>query len=150
MLRFRLLQFLPISKPKCGNFSGGITIPGSLTEIPYFAFSSCAAIGNVTISEGVTRLLSDCFYNTPLTGEVRLPSTITSIGDRAFGSDTAGTEGTIILYISAATPPTLGTAAFGTSRFMKIVVPDGSVTAYKTATNWSAYADIIVGQAESN
>ena len=79
-----------------------------------------------------------------MTGDVWLPSTITSIGDRAFGSDTAGTEGTITLYISAVTPPTLGTAAFGTSRFMRIVVPDGSVTAYKTATNWSAYADIIV------
>ena len=126
-----------------------LTIPGSLTEIPYFAFSSCAAIGNVTISEGVKRLLSDCFYNTPLNGSVWLPSTITSIGDRAFGSDTAG-EGTIILYINATTPPTLGTAAFGTSRFMKIVVPDSAVTAYKTATNWSAYADIIIGQAQSN
>ena len=135
---------------QCGNFSGGITIPGSLTEIPYFAFSSCAAIGNVTISEGVARLLSDCFYNTPLTGSVQLPSTITAIGDRAFGSDTAGTEGTIVLHIAAATPPTLGTAAFGTSRFAKIVVPDSAVTAYKTATNWSAYADIIIGQAQSN
>ncbi len=42
------------------------------------------------------------------------------------------------------TPPTLGTSAFyNINSICKIYVPDASVTAYKSATNWNTYADYI-------
>ena len=48
------------------------------------------------------------------------------------------------MYCKSTTPPTLGTGAFDTNApSRKIYVPSESVDAYKT--NWSAYADAIVG-----
>lgn len=47
--------------------------------------------------------------------------------------------------------PTLGTDALkGTPDTLKIIVPDALVDSFKTATNWSAYADKIVGISEYN
>jgi hypothetical protein len=41
------------------------------------------------------------------------------------------------------TPPTLGTDAFRSAPLKSIIVPRGSANAYKTATNWSNFAEII-------
>ena len=64
---------------------------------------------------------------------------MTSIADRAFQSCTK----LIRISITADTPPTLGgTLVFdGCQVLTGIYVPDESVEAYKTATNWSAYAN---------
>lgn len=45
--------------------------------------------------------------------------------------------------------PTLGQYALhGTPETLKIIVPDALVDAFKAATNWSAYADKIIGVTE--
>ena len=50
------------------------------------------------------------------------------------------------LTMGAATPPTLGGYAFyGTNNLSLIQVPCASESAYKSATNWKAKADIIQG-----
>ena len=63
-----------------------------------------------------------------------------------------GMEGTIdTIYIKATTPPTLPWEDFfadcnyngSNGGYVNIVVPVGCGNAYKTATNWSAYADYI-------
>ena len=47
--------------------------------------------------------------------------------------------------------PTLGAGALnGTPEKLKIIVTDNLVDAFKAATNWSAYADKIVGVSEYN
>lgn len=47
--------------------------------------------------------------------------------------------------------PTLAADALtGTSSKLKIIVPDNLVESFKAATNWSAYADKIVGISEYN
>ena len=47
------------------------------------------------------------------------------------------------------TPPTLNSNAYnGTHSDLKIYVPDASVEAYKTATNWSQYSSRIKGISE--
>lgn len=48
------------------------------------------------------------------------------------------------LYCKATTPPKLTIFLSGID-FKKIYVPMDSVDAYKSATNWSSYADVIVG-----
>ena len=69
--------------------------------------------------------------------EADLPSTLTNIGNNAFN----GCSALVKVVCRAATPPTLGTGqAFNNA---VIYVPDASFEAYKTATNWSAYADRI-------
>ncbi len=48
------------------------------------------------------------------------------------------------VYSNAATPPSIGTATFGseTYTYATLYVPQGSVSAYKAATGWSKFEDI--------
>lgn len=76
---------------------------------------------------------------------VRMPSTLESIGAFTFYGDTS--LQTVIC--DAVTPPTLGASVFeATNSTFTIYVPDESVEAYKTATNWSTYAARIKGISE--
>lgn len=76
---------------------------------------------------------------------VRLPNTLTSIGDYAFYGDT----GLECIVSDATTPPSLSSSALQLcgENFL-IYVPDASVEAYKVATNWSGYASRIKGLSE--
>ena len=50
------------------------------------------------------------------------------------------------MIVKAETPPSLGgkfERGFHVSSSLHIYVPDGSVEAYKTATNWASHASII-------
>lgn len=80
------------------------------------------------------------FNSCPDLRSVRLPVTLTSIGDLVFYGCTLDE-----LIMDATTPPTLGSFR-GTIN--TIYVPDASVTAYREATNWSAYADRILPLSE--
>lgn len=88
---------------------------GILTEIPT---DSSGAYGG-------------CFsYNTALT-EVTLPSTLTSIGNRAFSYD----RNLVLVKCLATTPPSLNSSAFNdTNANLKIYVPNGCGDTYKTAS----------------
>ena len=71
----------------------------------------------------------------------------TSIGADSFGRY-IGTQGNnITVVVRATTPPSLAGALINTTWVYATVgelyVPDASVDAYKAATNWSRYADII-------
>ena len=69
----------------------------------------------------------------------------TDIGDRSLGRY-VGTQGIdITLIVRASTPPSLGGPLIGivSANIGSIFVPDASVEAYKQATNWSLYADVI-------
>ncbi len=69
----------------------------------------------------------------------------TAIGNQSFGRN-VGLQGIdITLIVRANTPPTLGGSLTGlnSTNIGSIFVPDASVEAYKQATNWSLYADVI-------
>ena len=69
----------------------------------------------------------------------------TDIGDRSLGRG-VGTQGIdITLIVRASTPPTLGGSltSRNSANIGSIFVPDASVEAYKQATNWSLYTDVI-------
>ena len=69
----------------------------------------------------------------------------TDIGEQSLGRY-VGTQGIdITLIVRASTPPTLGGSLTGinSANIGPIFVPDASVEAYKQATNWSLYADVI-------
>ena len=65
------------------------------------------------------------------------------IGDYAFVFCSSLTS----VYCKATTPPTLGETDvfFANGSGFKIYVPMESVDTYKSATNWSRYADVIEG-----
>lgn len=118
-----------------------IEFPASLKSIGFGAFSN-ARINYVGLNEGLETIDGMAFYNT-YPPDVWIPSTVTYIGDSAFGEVTASE----IRFLSA-TPPTFGTDVFygrespwGFSQGIK--VPAASVELYKAAL--PQYADQIVG-----
>lgn len=92
-----------------------VEIPNSVVAISQGCFQSCSGLTSVTIGNSVTYIGTNAFYSC---------TSITSI------------------TIQATTPPTLGgTSVFNNTNNSPIYVPADSVDAYKTATNWSSYAD---------
>jgi len=72
--------------------------------------------------------------------EFVVPVTVTSIGRYAF----RGMPNMKYIKMLPVTPPTLNSLAFnGDTSNCPIYVPDESVDAYKSATNWSTYASRI-------
>lgn len=137
-----------------GNLSFYNTKLGGVLYLPnlnslYGSFSN-TNIRRVENLGNITNIQGSYWDNARAFGEckelefVRLPSTVTEIGVRAFYNDTA--LKTII--IDAELPPTIivqssNTPFTGCIRLEAIYVPDASVEAYKTATNWVNYADRI-------
>ena len=74
-----------------------------------------------------------------------IPSSVTKIGQYVIGGNNdSNVKNVPIVICRAVTPPTLGTVKANGGAHQAIYVPDESVEAYKTATNWSAFADIIL------
>lgn len=70
-----------------------------------------------------------------------------SIGSNSLGKYVGTSGNNVTVIVRATTPPSLAGALINTSWVYATVgelyVPDASVNAYKEATNWSRYADII-------
>ena len=123
--------------------------------------SNAQDIAEVVIGDCVEELERYCFDNTMLTSvtmsdsikiigisalgrnlrltSITIPSSVTNIYNYAFNGCTSLTSITSL----ATTPPTLGAVVFFNTNNCPIYVPAASVNAYKTATNWSEYADRI-------
>lgn len=115
-----------------------LIIPNSVTNIGNGAFGY-SGMASVIIPNSVTNIGEAAFAGT-LLESVIIPNSVTNIGGGAFN----GANRLENVTVEANSPPTLGYNAFGsTSSNLKIYVPAASVEAYKTATNWSTYADKI-------
>ncbi len=122
-----------------------VAIPETVTSIANYAFYGCTALNNATDKRYFKEKTS--FYNgTGVTtwqkiNMIEIPSAVTYMGDFCFGN----CKNAEYIYIKAEEPPTLGANAFVNCDFYSIFVPKNSVDVYKSATNWSAYANIITG-----
>ena len=95
-------------------------------------------LGSITYISGDNS--NGVFYNQKLLTSVVLSNLLTAINGVAFSGCTA--LQTLIIY--ATTPPSLGSNSFASVPFMNgIFVPDESVSAYKAASGWSAFASKI-------
>lgn len=91
-------------------------IAPSATTLPRFAFTSCTNLKSIDVGS------------------------IAEVGIQALQLCSALEK----VVIRATTPPTMGNAAFvSTNDTFLIYVPDASLEAYRTATNWNTYADRI-------
>lgn len=123
---------------------GSISIPGGIEGIPNGAFSYTrgyyGGVLQITLNEGLKTIATGAFSGSTVT-QIEIPSTVISIGDAGFGYSSLKT-----VVCKPTTPPSLGAEAFPKSNDgFTIKVPSASVAAYKAATNWSDYADQIVG-----
>ena len=80
-----------------------------------------------------------------------IPSSVNKIGQYVIGGNyDSNVKNVPIVICRAVTPPTLGAVKANGGAHQAIYVPDESVEAYKTATNWSAFADIILPLSQFN
>lgn len=130
-------------------YIGTMILPGSVTRISDRAFSGIRGVNGVApvikLNEGLVAIGDSAFDagfgSAGISGEIEIPSTVTEIGGYCFARANITT-----VICKATTPPALGAEAFTSETAgFTIKVPAASVAAYKAATNWSNYADYIVG-----
>lgn len=144
-------------------------------ELPIYPFSpnrvcdTCCNLRHIIIPDGITQLQGALCDDGRIT-ELVIPNSVTTIQSIArgcynlkyiyIGSGMTNMNAGYIfrdsifleeVHIAAVTPPTLQSTVFpAESSFIgTIYVPAESVEAYKTATNWSAYADKIVAETQN-
>lgn len=102
-------------------------------------FRDCTSLTEISdIPDTCYEIGGDCFNGCSSLRKIMLGAGITQILYSAFRSCTSMES----FYIKSSTPPTLGVDAFRDNP-CTIYVPVGCGVAYKTATNWSAYASRI-------
>ena len=124
------------------NGKGIIIFDNDVTSIGESAFGNCTSLESVTIPDGVTSIGGCAFYGCTSLTSVTIPDSVTSIGDMAFHWCTSLTS----VYCKPTTPPTGRYDMFDDNASGRMIyVPRNSVSAYKSASGWSTYADYIVG-----
>ena len=115
-------------------------LPNNIDKIPSRCFSDCFSLTSITIPYSVTEISYDAFYSCSKLKNISIPSNVTSIGYRALRN----CSGLTSITVEATTPPKLASDdAFDGTNNYPIYVPSQSVSAYKSATNWSTYASRI-------
>ena len=144
-----------------------ITIPDSVEYIEGYTFQGCYSLANITIPDGVTSISSYAFQNCYSLASITIPGSVTSISARAFEGCFSLASITIpgsVEYIRAytfqgcfgmryydfssctAVPALSSTNAFeGIPSDCQMLIPVALYDEWSTATNWSTYADHIVG-----
>ena len=117
-----------------------VVLPPNLVYIQSQGFSSCPALTNIILPNKLEQIYANAFSYSGL-ASITIPASVTSIGNYAFNGCTNLTT----MRVEATTPPTLSSTNAISTATTQIQVPMASVDAYKTATNWSNFADIIVG-----
>ena len=117
-----------------------ITIPNSVTSIGDYAFEYCDGLTSITIPNSVTSIGSSAFEYCDGLTSITIPNSVTSIGNSAF----EGCSDLNLLRCDAITPPSLGSDVFyGVNKSIcKLVVPDQSISLYKSAKQWKDFLNI--------
>lgn len=124
----------------CTNLNS-INIPTVCTSIGDGAFSGCTNLSIVSGATVLSTIGAHAFDGCETLTHLQFADTLTSIGAGAFANCTS----LVSIKLNSTTPPSLGANAFDNTNNCPIYVPYSTVTAYKAASGWSAYADRIVG-----
>lgn len=118
----------------------GVEMPNTITSIGSSAFLGCSNLSSVIFSDAIETIGSQAFLNCTSITSIDLGENVTSIGSQAFNS----CNSLLSFTVRATTPPSLlNSNALSYTNNCPIYVPAQSVNAYKTETNWIAYASRI-------
>ena len=121
-----------------------ITIPEDATSISNGAFYGCHSLTSIAIPEGATSIMESAFNNCYSLTSITMPSSIISIDSRAFYNCFSILEYDFSNH--TAVPTLSNTNAFtNINKICRIKVPASLEAEWKAATNWSTYANYIVG-----
>lgn len=124
-----------------------VNIPQSIERIGEFAFSDCA-ITDVHLPETLKRIDIDAFQSCRKLKTIVLPSSLTVIETNAFNL----CGGLRSVYCKATTPPECIASGIETEiidpfsqidKTIPLYVPIGTKNAYKAATGWNTFQNII-------
>lgn len=138
-----LLEYIPVyTFYKCTNLK--ITeIPDGVREISQYAFAYCSGIETLKLPDSLTNIGTYVFRYCTGLKELEIGTGLNSLNSTyCFGNCTALEKVTM----HSTTPPTLGSNTFYRADNLKLIeVPASALDKYKSASNWSKYADIMVG-----
>lgn len=144
----------------CSNLTN-VTIPDSVTSISGGAFNNCTSLKSVILSNKLTHISGYTFQYCASLTNITIPDSVISIGEYAFyhcsgltsviiGNGVTSIDvgafrscinlKTVVLFPE--TPPDLSGDVIP-STISTIYVQQSSKEAYKTATDWTGYADKI-------
>ena len=119
-------------------------LPSGLITIDTYAFQHCTKLKIREIPVGVVLISAYAFYNNEELTSLRFLGEVRTIGDRTFYSCSNLTE---IIFPNITAVPSVYPYSFALTPIANgtgyIYVPDDLVDSFKTATNWSTYADQI-------
>lgn len=126
-----------------------LKFPMNLTALNNNMCDGCTNLEKVTLpNTKLKQILTSVFYNCSKLTEIDIPSMTITIGSNCFQNCTS----LVKVIIRNTTPPSISTSTFTSTPIKSgtgyIYVPDESVEAYQTATNWSTYASQIKGISE--
>ena len=130
----------------------------------YYAFGGCTKLKSADLSSLTNKdITGHCFRGASSLESVIFPSILETIGSNAFAGCNlksidlpatikslynacfSGNTKLETIIIRATTPPSIESTVFiQSSNIKQVIVPQGCADAYKSATNWSKYADIII------
>lgn len=162
---------LPNSLTQIGNYAfrgceklGTVTIPNNVTSIGTYAFANCTYLSSVTLSNNVSVIEPYTFQNCECLGSINISDRVKSIGSSAFynnfdldeviigsGMESIGAavffncSGIGSITCKAINPPKIeaSTTFNKVNRSIPVYVPTNSVEAYKVASYWKEFTNIL-------
>ena len=119
------------------------SLPSNLTSIGTSAFYNCLKITINSTPQGLKIIPSQAFQNCKAITEMTFEGDITRIYTYVFSGATKLTK--LSFPNNTSVPTLVNINAFQNCPLETIEVPSSLVDSWKSATNWSNYADIIVG-----
>lgn len=117
--------------------SAGSVIPEGIETIADMAFNS-SSIGSVTLPQSLKKIGARAFGTTWLR-HLEIPSNVTSIGKEAFTYPHFN-----VCRVKCQTPPSIDESTFfNMSSEVKLIVPNGTKSQYKSAQGWKDFPEIL-------
>ncbi len=119
-----------------GKWGSQITLPSSVTTIEDWAFAM-AAFGNIVLPDNL-QTIGDYAFGWAAIGSITIPASVTHIGSSAFVDCYNLKQVTTLVE----EPLTIDEKTFSSRANLDLIVPIGSLDAYKTAEYWKEFKSI--------